>query len=533
MALKVLITDNVDPVCISLLEAEGIEADLQLKKTPEELKSLAAKADGWIIRSGTQITADLMDATSRLQVIGRAGVGVDNVDLTAATRRGILVINAPDGNTISTAEHSCAMLMALARRIPRANMSLAEGAWDRKSFKGSELYEKTLGVIGVGKIGRAVAARMQAFGMKILGFDPVMTRDAAERLGIELVSLDRLLAESDFITIHTPLNEATRGLLNAETLQQCKRGVCIVNCARGGIVEEQALLDALESGQVGGAALDVYSQEPPPPGLEELLRHPRVVATPHIAASTDEAQRKVAVQVTEQVIRALQGDPVQTPVNAMAIRMAGQREVQPYLDLAERLGQLAAQLTQESLRGVLLRCHGDVPERYMQVLSVAALKGLLGQWSSDPVNLISAPALAEEHGLTVDWQTSRAQGTYTNLIELVLRTETDDVRVAGTVFSAGDPRLVRIDGYELEVRLEGWLLLYRNEDRPGMIAAVGQILADAGINIGTLALGRNPAGAMAALTVDDELSPAVYARVASLPGVQDVHVVGFNKLSGV
>jgi len=524
---SVLITDAVDAVCIDLLKANGIAAEVHLKRSPEELESLAAEATGWIIRSGTRITAALIDAAPKLKVIGRAGVGVDNIDLEAATRRGILVINAPDGNTISTAEHTVAMLMALARHIPSANASLWAGKWERKTFLGSELYEKTLGIVGIGKIGQAVAERMRGFGMQVMGFDPVLSTDVAERLGITLVPLEEIFERSDFITVHTPLNDATRGLLNQETLARCKPGVRVVNCARGGIVDEGALLAALESGHVAGAALDVYSIEPPPAALQALLQHPNIVATPHIAASTDEAQVKVARQVTEQVIHALKGEPVQSAVNAMAIRMASQREVQPYLALADRLGQIVGQLGEGHLTRMLVKGHGEIPHRYLDVLTIAAVKGILSHLQSGPVNLVNASVLAASMGLKVDQQIYHAEGGYTNLIEVVLETDGGRRRVAGTIFGADDPRVVRVDDYWLEVRPEGWMLFYQNVDRPGMLAHVGRILAEDGINIGALALGRTGKGSMAltAISVDSRIPDPVLRQIAALQGVGSVRLL--------
>lgn len=525
--MRVLITDAVDQVCIDLLEQSGIDADVQLKKSNEELRSIASRANGWIIRSGTTITAELIEAASELKVIGRAGVGVDNIDLDAATRRGVLVINAPDGNTISTAEHTCAMLLAMARRIPQASHSTAEGKWERKAFTGSELYEKTLGVIGVGKIGRAVAERMAGFGMQIIGYDPVLSPEAADRIGVTLVDLDEIYERSDFITLHTPLNDATRGLLNRETLARCKRGVRIVNCARGGIVEEEDLYDALESGQVGGAALDVYSSEPPPEPLQRLLRHPRVVATPHIAASTEEAQEKVAIQITEQVIHALRDEPVQTPVNAMAIKMAAQPEAQPYLSLTDRLGQIVGQLGDGHIRSITVRCRGDLPRRFAEVLTIAAVKGVLSRWISEPVNMINAPLLADEMGVSIKEERETAAGGYTNLIEVALGTDGESRLVAGTVFDRDEPRLVRMDDYWLEVKPEGRLLIYKNVDRPGMLATVGGILARNDINIGALALGRTGKGSLAltAISVDQDVPESVLEEISRIEGIEHVRRV--------
>ena len=525
--MKVLITDRVDPVCIEQLETAGFEADVQLQKSPEALRALAAEADAWIIRSGTRITGELIEAAPRLKVIGRAGVGVDNVDLESATRRGVLVLNAPDGNTISTAEHTCAMILALMRQIPQANQSLRGGAWDRKRFTGAELNGKTLGVVGVGKIGRAVAERMRAFGLRVLGFDPVLGQEAAERIGVQLVSLDEIWAESDVITVHTPLNDATRGLLGRDVLARCKPGVRIVNCARGGIVDEAALLEALEQGHVGGAALDVYSQEPPPEAIARLLQHPAVVATPHIAASTAEAQAKVAEQVTEQVIRALRGEPVQTSVNALALRMAADPDAQPYLRLADKLGQIGGQLSDGPLRRVRVTCRGEGARRYAEVVALAAVRGVLSRWHDEPVNLVNAPVLAADAGLQIEERRDTESGHYTTLVEVALEGDGPARVVAGTVFNEDDLRLVHVDGYWLEVRPEGHLVFYRNVDRPGMLAAVGALLAEAGLNIGALALGRMGKGAMAltAISVDEPVTAEVRAQIAGLEGVEDVRLV--------
>jgi D-3-phosphoglycerate dehydrogenase / 2-oxoglutarate reductase len=525
--MRVLITDPLSPLAPEMLAKAGHEADVQIGRSPEELRGLLADADAWLIRSGTRVTGDLLEAAPRLKVIGRAGVGVDNVDLVAATRRGILVINAPEGNTISTAEHTCAMIMALARQIPQAHMSLAGGAWERKRFAGSELEGKTLAVVGLGKIGGTVASRMRAFNMHLLGFDPIISPDAAERLGVTLVQMDELFERADIITVHTPLNDATRNLIDSEALQRCRKGVWIVNCARGGIVDEAALLDALESGHVGGAALDVFSQEPPGADLQALLRHPRVVVTPHIAASTGEAQEKVALQVVDGVIDALAGRPVATPVNAGAIRAAAQPEARPFIELADRLGQVAAQMSEGALQRVLVRCSGEVARRYADVLTVSALRGVMSYWRDVAVNLINAPVLAHEAGLQVEEQRASEPGDFTNLVEVQLDATGGSRVVKGTVFEESDARLVEVDGFRFEVRLEGYILLYRNVDRPGMVAAVGSILADENINIASLALARTGPGqeAVSAFSVDDDISRPVLDQIAAIDGVTDVHFV--------
>jgi len=531
--MRALITDDLSPACITLLREGGIEPAVHLGASPDELKVLAADADAWLIRSGTKITADLLAAAPKLRIVARAGVGVDNVDLEAATRRGVLVVNAPDGNTVSTAEHTCALLLALVRRIPQAAASLASGKWDRKPFTGAELDGKTLGVVGLGRVGRGVAERMRAFGMRVLAFDPVLSPEAAERAGFELVALERLWAEADVLTFHTPLTDATRGLLGADTLARCRDGVYVVNAARGGIVDEAALLAALESGKVAGAALDVFSAEPPPPGLAALIAHPHVVATPHIAASTAEAQEKVAVQVAEDVVRVLGGAPARHPVNGAGLGRAAEPDAAPYLALAERLGRLAAGLAGGGasgggpVSGVTVATCGDAAGDYLEPVALAALAGLLAPWSDVPVNLINAGPLAQEHGLRVERHHRPAADDYANVVEVTVEGAGGARTLRGAVLGhgrAGEGRFVGLDGYRFEVRPAGHLLFYRNEDRPGVLAAVGARLAEAGVNIAGLALGREAPGgtALTVMTTDEPLGPEVRAAVAAVPGVRDV-----------
>ena len=529
MTYRVLLTDSVHTVCPELLEEAGIEVVDGTSWNDDQIRQGCTDVDGWIVRSGTTIHAAWIDAATRLKVIGRAGVGVDNVDLSAATKRGVLVLNAPAGNTLSTAEHTMAMLLSIARNVPAATASVKSGAWNRKAFMGVELFGKTLGIVGLGKIGREVAARASSFGMRIIGSDPVLTVEAAERMGVELVDVDRIFAESDFITVHTPLVAATRGLLNDDTLARCKPGVGIINCARGGIVDEFALLRALESGQVSGAGLDVYSVEPPTDDLRSLLEHPNVVCSPHIAASTEEAQEKVARQVTEQVIHALRSEPVLTAVNAMAIKLAAQSEVQPYMVLAEKLGRAARQLFPERVARLKIRCHGDVPRRYMDVIRVAALKGFLQEGWSEPVNLVNAPVLAEDAGIAVDVETFHPDNSYSNLIGIDMQGEDASFSMTGTLYGGHDARIVSVDGYDVEVRLEGRMLLYRNQDRPGMLASVGALLARADINIGSMALGRNRPGdeALTAIAVDEPLDGDILEAVSALDGVHRVSMLEF------
>jgi len=529
MSYRVLLTDSVHTVCYELLEAAGMEAVDASKWDDERITEECDAFDAWIVRSGTTITADWIEKASRLKVVGRAGVGVDNVNLEAATKRGILVLNAPAGNTLSTAEHTMALMMSVMRNVPAAVASMKEGAWNRKAFMGAELFGKTLGVVGLGKIGKEVASRAAAFGMDIIGSDPMMTSEAADRIGIELVAVDAIFERADIITFHTPLVASTRDLINDDTLARCKHGVVILNCARGGIVNEASLLRGLESGQVGGAGMDVYSSEPPPESIRTLIDHPAVVCTPHIAASTEEAQEKVARQVTEQVIRALTSEPVLTAVNAMAVRLAAQSEVQPYLSLAEHLGSAAGQLAPGRCTRIKIRCHGDVPRKYMDVLRVAALKGYLQSGWSDPVNLVNAPVIADEAGIAVDVETFHAETSHTNLVELELQTEDGSFTMAGTLFGDREGRIVSMDGYVLEIPLHGRMLLYRNQDRPGMLAAVGSLLAEESVNIGSMALGRNEPGAEAltVIAVDEPIPTHTLDAVANLDGVHRVSMLEF------
>jgi D-3-phosphoglycerate dehydrogenase len=528
MSHTVLLTDPIDPVGHDILSDHDIEVDELLDYDETTLKKHLEQAHGWIVRSGTTVTPELIDQADNLQVVGRAGVGVDNIDLDAATRRGILVCNAPDGNTISTAEHACAMLQSMARTIPQANHSLRDGNWDKKKFAGAELHDKTLGIVGIGKVGRAVAERMHGYGMDLVGFDPLVSDEVANRVGVTLAPLDELLAESDFITIHAPLNGETRGMIGSEELSRCKDEVRVVNCARGGIVDEQDLLAALNDGEVAGAALDVYSEEPPESDfLYDLIAHPNVVATPHIAATTGAAQAKVAKQIAGQVVSALHGDPVDTPVNGMALEMAGQKEVQPYMRLADKLGQIGYQLAEANVKSLTVRCRGDVPRRYAEVLSVAALRGVLNQWADEPVNFINAPVLAEDIGLRFRESRESEGGSYTTLIEVAAETAETEHVVAGTLFNGDDLRLVRVNEYDLETRPEGEMLFYKNIDRPGMLAGVGRLLSEADVNIGALALGRRGRGEMAltAMNVDETIPEDVLDAIAGLDGVEGVRAV--------
>ncbi len=474
------------------------------------------------------MTSEVIARAGRMKVIGRAGTGVDNIDLDAATRKGILVMNTPGGNTISAAEHTVSMLLSLARNIPQAHMSLVRGEWERKKFTGTEVFEKTLGVVGLGKIGREVASRCLGLGMKILGYDPVLAPEAAARLSIELVNLPELFRRADFITVHTPLTPDTKGLLSDETLARCKKGVRVINCARGGIIDEKALLRALESGHVGGAALDVFEIEPPKDN--PLLRHPRVIATPHLGASTEEAQEKVAVQIAHEIADALHGRAYAGVVNGSAMLLTLKEEVRPYITLAEKLGAVAVQLATGKLKRITIAASGDIVTGAIELMKAGVLKGVLSHSQPEPVNFINAPFLAEELGLAVGETREPEGGNYPNLLSVRYVTDKEVKECAGTVFGSASVRLVTIDGFRFEVRPEGDLLVYSNVDRPGMLARVGAVLARHNVNIAGVSLGRSAAGANAltVMNIDSTIPPAALSELRALDGVSSLKAVHFD-----
>jgi len=523
--MKILVSDNLEQSCIDILVREGFTVDNRPGLPHGDLEKIINAYDGLVVRSATKVTADVISRAENMKVIGRAGTGVDNIDLAAATRRGILVMNTPGGNTISAAEHTVSLLLAMARNIPQANMSLVRGEWERKKFTGTEVYEKTLGVIGFGKIGKEVALRCQGFGMQVVVYDPVVAKDVTGKLNMELVSLEELFRRADFITVHTPLTEATRGLLNDATLAKCKKGVRVVNCARGGIIDEGALYRALESGQVAGAALDVFEQEPPL--NNPLVGHPRVVVTPHLGASTEEAQEKVAIQIAHQLADALHGRAYAGVVNGGAMHLTLKEEVRPYVSLAEKLGQLVVQLADGKVKSVTIGASGEVVLASMELLKAGVLKGILSQTQQEPVNIISAPVLAKEMGLSIVESREVTGGNYPNILKVRYQTDRDNRECAGTVFGSSSVRLVMIDGLRFEVRPEGYLLIYYNIDRPGMLARVGTVLARHEVNIAGVSLGRTATGgnALTVMNIDGAIPPAALSELTKLDGISRLKTV--------
>jgi D-3-phosphoglycerate dehydrogenase / 2-oxoglutarate reductase len=523
--MKILISDNLEQSCIDVLQHEGFEVDNRPGLPAAELKSIIPQYEGLVVRSSTKVTAEIIALGTRLRIIGRAGTGVDNIDVDAATRRGVLVMNTPGGNTISAAEHTVSMLLSLARNIPQAFGSLTRGEWERKKFTGTEVFEKTLGVIGLGKIGREVALRCKGLGMKVVGFDPVLPADAATRIGIEPVSLEELYRRSDFITVHTPLNPETRGLLNDRTLAQCKRGVRLINCARGGIIDEAALLRNLESGQVGGAALDVFEVEPPKDN--PLLKNPRVIATPHLGASTEEAQEKVAVQIAHQIADAFLGRSFAGVVNGTVMEMTLKDEVRPFVVLAEKLGSCAAQLAGGKLVRMTISAGGDQAIASLDLLKAGVLKGVLSQLQPDPVNYISAPFLASEMGLSVHEVREAEPDIFVNVLRVRYETDRGTRELVGTVIGRSTPRLVGMDAFRFEVKPEGDLLIYNNMDRPGMLARVGEVLARHKVNIAGVSLGRAQVGgnALTIMNIDSSIPPVGLNELGHLEGVSNLRLI--------
>lgn len=523
--MKILITDAVDESCLNILRNDGFEVSMKVGTPHAELTKLISEYDGLIVRSGTKVTQEIIENARKLRVIGRAGAGVDNIDVDAATRRGIIVMNTPGGNTISTAEHTLSLLFALARNIPQANESVRGGRWEREKFVGVELYEKTAGILGLGKVGREVARRCTALGMTVIGYDPLLSSEIALKLGVELIPIEEVYRRSDFLTVHVPLTSETRGMISEKEIRKCKPGVRIINCARGGVIDEDALLKGLESGQVAGAALDVFSHEPP--GMHPLLRHEKVIATPHLGASTEEALEKISAQIALQVADALKERAFTGVVNAVALQQGLREEIRPYVLLAEKMGGLQAQLMKGKLRYLTITLSGQLLQQSQDLLTAAALKGSLSHLMDEPVNYVNAPVIAKEMGVVVNERREQEPENYLHLLTLEYETEKEKRSVSGTVFGHTDFRIVKIDGFYLEVKPEGYLLIYSNIDRPGMLASVGSILARSNINIAGVSLGRIEAGksALTIMSVDSDIPDSVLKEIMQIDGVFDSRVV--------
>ena len=523
---KVLISDPMDPNAAAIFRANGVEVDERPGLSKDELKAIIADYDGLAIRSATKVTADLLDSAASLKVIGRAGIGVDNVDVSAATARGIVVMNTPFGNSITTAEHAIALMFALARELPQADSSTQAGKWEKNRFMGVELTSKTLGLIGAGNIGSIVADRALGLRMKVIAYDPFLTPERALDMGVEKVELDSLLARADFITLHTPLTDQTRNILSRENLAKTKKGVRIINCARGGLVDEAALKEMLETGHVAGAALDVYVEEPAK--ASPLFGTPGFVATPHLGASTTEAQVNVAIQVAEQMSDFLIRGGVTNALNMPSLSAEEAPRLRPYMELAEKLGSLVGQVEGRRLTGVAIEVEGAAAQLNPKPITGAVLAGLM-KVHSDTVNMVNAPFLARERGLDLREIRHDREGDYHTLVRVTARTPDGERSVAGTLFGNAAPRLVEIFGVSIEAELQGEMIYIVNEDAPGFIGRLGTTLGEAGVNIGTFHLGRRSAGgeAVALVSVDQHVDETLVGRLGTLPGVKRVKPLRF------
>jgi D-3-phosphoglycerate dehydrogenase / 2-oxoglutarate reductase len=529
---KVLVTDGISQTGLEcLVNHPNYIVERQPTLPVEELIKIIGEYDALIVRSQTKVTEELLQAADRLKVIARAGVGVDNIDISAATRKGIIVINAPGANTIAATEHTLAMMLSLARKIPQAHQKTSGGEWDRNSFKGVELYKKTLGVIGMGKIGTEVAKRAKSFGMNILGFDPYLTEERAKKLGIKKASLDLIAAESDFITIHTPLTNNTRGIINDEFLSKTKKGVRFVNCARGGIIDEKALVRAINTGHVAGAALDVFEKEPVTD--PELLQNPNIIVTPHLGASTVEAQEKVAEEVSKEIIEIFEKQSIQNAVNMPQMSGETQAKLQPYLLLADQIGQLAIQLLKKQAPGKIeINYYGDLVDEDTELLTRTLLRGILSYHLSDSVNLINVLHLLKEQGVPYNVQKNATNKGFANYMELAVSQGEDTARIGATVLNGYGARIVKINQYRIDVKPEKYLLYIKHQDVPGMIGKVGSLLGNFYINIGTMQVGRTEVGgeAIMVLTLDKELGTDVIRELTLIDGLEEAQ---FLEISNV
>ncbi|MEF3366600.1 phosphoglycerate dehydrogenase [Methylocystis sp. 9N] len=529
MPPRVLISDSLSPAAAQIFRLRGIEVDCEptLGKDSDKLAAAIGDYDGLAIRSATKVTADLLQRASRLKVVGRAGVGVDNVDVPAATARGVIVMNTPFGNSVTAAEHAIALMFALAREIPAADASTQAGKWEKNRFMGVEITGKTLGVVGCGNIGSNVAERGIGLKMRVIAFDPYLTEERARTLGVEKVELDDLLARADFITLHTPLTAHTKNILSAENIAKTKKGARIVNCARGGLVDEEALRKALDDGHIAGAAFDVFAKEPATEN--PLFGHPHVVCTPHLGASTSEAQEKVALQIAEQMSDYLTRGAIANAVNFPSITAEEAPRLKPFIELAEKLGLFAGQVARAGVEKLSVVYEGAVTLEKTRAMTAAAISGLLRPILED-INAVAAPVVAKERGVAVEEITREAQGDYESLITLNALTAQGEIRVSGTVFHDGKPRIIRIGDIGVDAEFSPSMIYLTNEDRPGFIGRFAGALGDAEVNIATFALGRDRPGgqAVALVAIDGDLPARALSKIERLPGVKQAVTLKFS-----
>ena len=519
--MKILVSDKLSPKGVEIFEkAEGIEVEVKTKLPPEDLKAIIGEYDGLVIRSATKVKPEIIEAADNLKVIGRAGSGLDNVDIPAASKKGIVVMNTPGGNTITTAEHAISMMLALSRKIPQATASMKSKKWEKSKFMGSEIYNKTLGVMGIGSIGSVVADRARGLRMNVLAYDPFLSPERAEKLGVELVSLDELLERADYITIHVPKSKETINLVNKELFSKMKDGVFLINCARGGIVNEKDLCDAIKSGKVAGAALDVFEKEPPDSD-NPLLDLDEVICTPHLGASTEEAQEKVAVAIAEQMVDYLLKGTIMNAANVPSVDSEILATIRPYLDLAERLGSFQGQVISGGLEQVSIEYSGEVAALEVAPITVSLLKGLLYPALKEDVNYVNAPVIAKERGVKVIESTTSESEDFTSLITLKVKTNKEERLVAGTIFGKSDPWIVQVDQFRIEAVPDKYMLLFHTHDRPGVIGNIGSSLGKHGINISRMQFGREKVEgkSLLILSTDGPVSSEIIELMKKLPNI--------------
>ncbi len=519
-APKVLISDELSETAVQIFRDRGIDVTFEPKlgKDKDRLAAIIGDFDGLAIRSATKVTDKVLAAATRLKVVGRAGIGVDNVDIKAATAKGVIVMNTPFGNSITTAEHAIAMMMALARQIPEANASTHAGKWEKSRFMGVELFNKTLGVIGCGNIGQIVADRARGLKMRVIAYDPFLSPERAMEIGVEKVDLPDLLARADFITLHTPMTPQTKNILSAENLAKTKKGVRIINCARGGLIDEAALAAALKSGHVAGAALDVFETEPAK--THELFGLENVIATPHLGASTDEAQENVALQVAEQMADYLLKGAITNAINFPSISAEEAPRLTPWVKLAEQVGSFAGQLTNVPIKAIRIVYSGEVAKLNCKPMSAAAIAGVL-RASMQDIYMVSAAVIAKDRGIVIEEMMCTEAGAYESTVKLTVKTDEYERSLAGTVFADGRPRIIQVRDIDMDFALAPHMMFVRNQDKPGFIGSFGMLMGEAGVNIATFNLGRTAPGgdAIAVVALDAPVTDAVLAKVAGLPQV--------------
>jgi len=522
MDIKVLVSDSISQKGVDILKKAGLKVDVKTGMTPEELKKEIGKYDALVVRSATKVTADIIEHAKNLKVIGRAGSGLDNVDKIAATKKGIVVMNTPGGNTVTTAEHTMSLLFSMARQTPQATASMKQGKWEKKKFMGVELHGKTLGIIGLGNIGAHVAKIALGMGMKVITYDPFLSEEKAKALGVTILGLDEVIRTSDFITIHVPMTNETRNMINAGSIGMMKKGVMLINASRGGIVDEKALYDALKSGKVAAAALDVFEKEPP--GESPLLGLDNFICTPHLGASTQDAQENVAIAVSHQIVDYLLYGTIRNAVNFPSVSADALPLMQPYIDLAERMGSFLSQIFDGGIEAITIEYRGEVAGLCLEPITVAALKGILTPILEETVNFINAPLIAKERGITVKEITTGEAGDYHNMIIIKIKAGSKESMAAGVLYGKKEPRIIMIDNFPVEVVPEGEMLMLSNNDKPGVIGGIGTALARHDINIARMQFGREKRGGMSisVVSVDTPVSKEILAKIKKLPNVLSV-----------